>query len=212
MLEIEPTVRLGVVIPTLDQTRLLLGLLNSLETRHPHKLFLIDNAVLGLSVAASWNRGIAAAFAWGADYALVLNDDILLHPCTVDRLVRWARSKPCGLICAYDIRCVGLDANGLAAYEPPDPGEDQGVQDFCCFLLPRTTWQQVGPFDESFARAYYEDIDYEYRLKQQGLWLGRTTGAPCYHYGSQTGSRHATPQDWDRNREYFRQKWGTVPC
>jgi len=207
----EDEVTLGVVIPTLDQTRLLLELLNSLETRHPHRLFLIDNAVLGLSVAASWNRGIEAAFRWGADMALVINDDVLLHPCTVDRLVQRLQAKPCGLICAYDIRNVGLDATGLANYPVPNPGIDEGVQDFCCFLLPHQTWSRVGPFDETFTRAYYEDIDYEYRLKQHGLWLGRTTGAPCYHFGSQTGSRHAKPEDWDRNREYFRRKWGVVP-
>lgn len=212
MEQTEFAVKLGVVIPTLDQTTLLLQLLNSLQTRHPHRLFIIDNATLGLSVAASWNRGITDAFDWGADMVLVLNDDLLLHPCTVDRLVTHALTKPTGLVCAYDVRNVGLDAAGLATYQVPDPGEDQDVQDFCCFLLPRATWGQIGPFDENFTTAYFEDIDYEYRLKQVGLWLGRTLSAPCYHYGSQTGSRLVPPEVWDHNREYFRQKWGVVPC
>ena len=46
------------------------------------------------SCAKTWNFAVKDAFARGFDYALVLNNDVLLHPETIDRLVdRFEESK-----------------------------------------------------------------------------------------------------------------------
>jgi GT2 family glycosyltransferase len=41
----------------------------------------------------------------------------------------------------------------------------QGLGTWCCFVLPVATWEEVGDFDEGFAKCYWEDSDYAYRFK-----------------------------------------------
>ena len=40
---------------------------------------------------------------------------------------------------------------------------------FACFKLEAKLWKQIGPFDERFWPAYYEDMDYKIRLKRLGI-------------------------------------------
>ncbi|MEW6056121.1 MAG: hypothetical protein AB1540_05855, partial [Bdellovibrionota bacterium] len=75
------------------------------------------------------------------------------------------------------------------------------------------TFDKVGFFDEKFLIGGYEDTDYCYRLRKEGLAYGVSGAAFIHHFGSQTlgefkkrGDKHA-----EHNRNYFISKWGVDP-
>ena len=179
-------IKVGAVFVNFRRPDLLLQAVNSLETTHQWRLFVIDNATLKLpSLAAAWNRGIEAAVAWGAGRILVSNDDVLFHPCTMDHLVERAVLKDYGFLCPTD---VGSEhgAAGLASLPTPVSGE------------------------EGFTPAYFEDTDYNLRLGLAGRPGMTTTYAPFFHYGGASGG--PPPGSVDRNRRRFIEKWkDTVP-
>jgi len=52
------------------------------------------------------------------------------------------------------------------------------------FALRRSTWETVGPFDEGFFPAYYEECDYCYRVRLQGQAVGYVPAARVRHFHS----------------------------
>jgi GT2 family glycosyltransferase len=98
-----------------------------------------------LSVSASWNE----AFRRFGDWIIVANDDVEIGPDTIAEFVRAAESTPKPLITSN----IG--------------------QGFPMFLLKQQAFRDVGPFDEQFAPAYYEDTDYLHRLHKAGLGVVR---------------------------------------
>lgn len=207
--EVPGEVKVGVVFVNYRRPELLLQALNTLETTHIHKLFIVDRARLEAeipSLAAAWNRGIEAALAWGADWVLVSSDDVLFHPCTVDHLIERAEQKGYEFLCPFDVLGRrGLDAAYLASLDPPETGQDEQAADYSCFLLAPGLYREVGPFDERFVPAYYEDSDYNVRLSLAGKYGMLTSYAPFFHYGGASGG--VGPKIRDRNRELFIAKW-----
>lgn len=83
--------------------------IDSIKTKYSHRILVIDNGSTDQTqeeatklvsekfiyqrndtawcCSKSWNFGVKNGIDWGADYFLVLNNDILLHPETIDRLV-----------------------------------------------------------------------------------------------------------------------------
>ena len=205
-------IKVGAVFVNFRRPDLLLQAVNSLETTHHWRLFVIDNATLKLpSLAAAWNRGIEAAVAWGAGRILVSNDDVLFHPCTIDHLVERAVLKDYGFLCPTDVaKEQGLDPAGLASLAPPSDGVDRFEANYSCFMLSPSLYDEIGPFDEGFTPAYFEDTDYNFRLGLAGLPGTTTTYAPYFHYGGASGG--PPPGSADRNRRRFIEKWkDTVP-
>jgi len=200
-------VRLGAVFVNFKRPDLLFAALNTLETEHRLKLFIVDNSTGRLpSLAAAWNRGISQALAWGADWVLVSNDDVLFHPLTLDRLVERAAEKGYGFLCPVDIRKeYGLGPEDIARFTPPDVGEDRPEANYSCFLLSPALYREIGPFDEAFTPAYFEDADYNLRLGLAGKPGMTTTYAPYFHYGGASGGIPRSVAD--RNRCYFIDKW-----
>lgn len=203
-------VRLGAVFVNYRRPDLLFSALRSMETTHRVKVIVIDKAYLNLpSLAAAWNRGIEAAIAWGADWVLVSSDDVIFHPCTVDHLVERASEKGYGLLCPCDVHAhLGLGPADLAAMPEPQTGEDQQAADYAAFLISPELFREVGPFDERFAPAYYEDSDYNLRLGQAGRPAMMTSYAPFYHYCGASGG--VSTEVGNRNRAYFIAKWQAI--
>jgi len=206
--------RLGVVSVNYRRPDLLLGAINSLETTHDHKFFIVDRATLGAevpSLSAAWNRGIEAALAWRAQWVLVTCDDVLFHPCTVDHLVERAQDRGYGFLSAYEVQTrLHLGPRDLAALPVPEDGLDEQAADYSCFLLSAGLFREIGPFDEAFVPAYFEDTDYNLRLGLAGKPGMLTAYAPYFHYGGASGG--IAPEIAQRNRDYFVAKWkGVVP-
>jgi len=148
------------IVPVLARPELLYRMVNSIDHPVGH-LVIIDNGdVVGippatlpgidkvsvvrlpsnLGVAAAWNLGIKLTP--HAPWWLICNFDITFPP---GALERFAAIQTGGLV--------------LSAAAPP----------WACFAVHDETIQHVGLFDESFYPAYWEDIDYERRVRSAGI-------------------------------------------
>ena len=130
------------------------------------------------------NQGVAAAY---GELVLLLNNDAVLRAgslaaacetLTADASVGAVggrivllngRLQEAGSIVWQDGSCLGYARN-----QPADCGESMFVRDvdYCsgAFLLfRRATFDALGGFDDAFAPAYYEEVDFCLRLWQNGL-------------------------------------------
>lgn len=196
-------------IPTLCRYDLLDDLLRSAEagSLHPSGYVIIDNgggygrsrldAVLGperapvaelvtpgrnMGVAASWNWMLAEAEA--ANEPLVISNDD----------VRFTRSTFADL--ASELATTAfVEGEGWALF-----GQRPEVV------------RRVGYYDENFWPAYYEDVDYDLRLRRAGIVPVRVITEPFQHVGWAT-TRSQEDARWlaegrERNHQYFLKKWG----
>lgn len=143
-----------------------------------------------LGVAASWNALAPQA----AGYNLIIsNDDITFAPDTIAQLLAVAESTSrAGIVSAIE------------------------GQRFSLFWLNDAAYADVGPFDEAFQMAYFEDNDYAWRLTLNRWQLALAPSAVT-HVGSATiaamtpeqmAAKHAA---YAHNEAYYRRKWGGPP-
>ncbi len=182
------------------------------------------------SVAASWNQGLRWVFGQGAEYALVVNNDLRLRPDTFRHLVEdgsgfvtavgtqdpakiepysdLSEAKPGETV--YTV----LTADGrMIHYTEPNPDAKRDHPDFSCYLIRREVYEKVGPFDEDFKGGYCEDSDTHLRMHQAGI-TAICLDLPFLHYGAQTialaseEEARSISEQAGRNRALFKQKHG----
>lgn len=189
-------------------------------------------------VAASWNQGVKAAFEDPeCYYVAILNNDIVLHPKTLDHLMKFM-DKTGYLMTTGDNIKDRMSIQNLLSLELPvaytdfdcNPISDWRAEgpDFSCYLINRDTIDIIGWFDENFEQAYCEDQDYHARcqrahahtkvhndqgIEAERIHFKRLTTAPYYHYASQTiarnvALRHDISTAHGRNQAYYMTKWG----
>lgn len=139
-----------------------------------------------IGVAASWNRILRYAHGRG-EPVVISNDDVVLS--------RGAFEELCEMLYAgkYDF------VNGLG---------------WALFGQTAACTEKAGYYDENFYPAYYEDCDYDIRLKLAGVPRGQIA-SPVEHVGWATTrelQNQSEHNEWlRRNYEYFCQKWGGAP-
>jgi GT2 family glycosyltransferase len=218
--------------------------LDSIRTSHSHRIVLVDNGstdetfqeasrLIGPSfvyrrnesnsgTCKAWNWGISRSFEDAADanLALVLNNDVLLHPECIDRLVaRMDRGDDrLGVLTAMDVRQEIAGPQALFSMRAEDRAgfAERDGANFSAFMLTRSSWERVGPFDEAFYPAYFEDNDYIYRTRLAGLLTVTLPTALFYHYGCRTQPEaFAAPtvarSAFLRCQDYYIRKWGGTP-
>ena len=164
------------------------GDLDQWITAHPEWILLCRGGNLG--VAASWNLG-AELFpdekAW-----LICNDDIWFPPGILRQFCEFG-----------DARCESREALRLNDSSP-----------YYCFIHTRKNIEDFGTFDENFWPAYYEDCDYNVRIRRSG-------GTMRNCFPGQNQVNHGKPRcggmDYNAmlqgaglfNRRYWTQKWGS---
>ncbi len=200
--------KFSIVIPTINRADLLkenyedlisTGLLDQSEG-----LIIIDNGQQDLSfishskvtiftepknlgVAASWNKGIKYSFeVLNCTHAIVLNDDIVFGK-------------------TFDI------INKLLL-EAPNSFFVSGYF-WSVFIIPKTIYLIVGPFDEQFYPAYFEDNDYYHRIKKSNLeYLGKDELTPKIMRNSQTIQKNPSlNSNFGANMQKYIAKWGGPP-
>lgn len=194
-------------VPTLCRYDLLDELLRSVErgTLQPSRTIIVDNgggydAAHAKTISSGAvevvvpgkNLGVAAS--WnrlmelaGGESVAISNDDILFAPDTFESLA-------------------------FAVVDYPFAAADG----FACFAITEECRKTVGWFDEHFYPAYFEDIDYHYRMRLSEL---RSTGAapPESHGGSctvravSTDMRQVIDRGYRENQAYYARKWGGAP-
>lgn len=214
--------------------------LDSIRTSRPYRVVLVDNGSTdetrekasklvsptfvhrryekNIGAAGAWNWGIADGFEKGARYVLVLNNDILLHPHCIDRLIDRIECGDIALATALDLRDELATADDV--FRVPSEAKiavpESEHPNFSAFLVSRHCWEMVGPFDEKFYPAYFEDNDYHYRILMAGLRAINYPPAMFYHYGSRTQNEACAaplvPSSlFDENRRRYVEKWGGPP-
>lgn len=154
-----------------------------LHGRFPELPYLQTGANLGY--AGGNNRGFEWALANGADYVLVLNDDTVVDPDCVTRLVDAARETGAAVtapqILYFDEpelvwygggrlsigRGMGYHLRENTPIDPAQQREDVTFVCGCCFLMRADVLRTVGGFEESFF-AYAEDTELSLRLQRLG--------------------------------------------
>ncbi|GAC1366451.1 MAG: glycosyltransferase family 2 protein [Herpetosiphon sp.] len=172
----------------------------ALSRRFP-SIALIRN-VANSGFAYSANRGINAAFAAGADFAFLFNNDAIVEPATLPTLQSAVASDP--LIAAampmiyfhadpQKIQSTGLRVNRNTGYseqigwQQHDRGqfsttEEREALHGCAMLIRRTAWQAVGPFWEPYF-AYFEESDWCLRARGLGSRLLFVPASRVWHHG-----------------------------
>jgi O-antigen biosynthesis protein len=162
-----------------------------------------------LSVAAIWNVGLSMVFdKLHCEAAICLNNDTELLPCTARLLVEDGGGFVTG---------VSVDQwPTIINIEQLDPSLRRPHPDMSCFLIRKWVWEKVGEFDERFEIAFVEDLDMDMRMYKAGI-RAYCLDLPFLHHRSST-LKNAEPAEArriqiqaDKNREYFKKKWGMVP-
>ena len=102
---------------------------------------------------------------------------------------------------------------GLETGTSPHAGQVLAQQFACCAIMPEMI-ERVGYLDETFAPAYYEDIDYDRRARLAGMTIHVHQAVVVEHERSGP-HRSMSPVDkaaadraFSDNRAYFIRKWG----
>lgn len=192
------------VIPTINRKDLLVDALHWYSNNLPNtSIYVLDNGnqdiplyprviitmtETNLGVAGSWNYLLTRAFSIGYSHVLVLNDDVILQ-----------RSE--GEISAMIERSDNL------TFHKPRP-----FYNWSAFIISKEIYNKVGNFDENFKRAFFEDNDYEYRMKLQGINIKYQDDLnPQVYRNSQTIEKNPLLGGYIENKELYIKKWGGLP-
>lgn len=139
-----------------------------------------------LGVARSWNLAFSL---FGNETLIISNDDVRFHKDTIRVMVEHKD--------AADFIYPTIKPENM----------------FSLFLMSYYTWLHVGPFDQNFYPAYFEDNDYHRRMKLHGV-RELCVNTTYSHVGSATIKTY-TPEEMEfhhesfrRNERYYKQKWG----
>lgn len=161
---------------------------------------------VNLGFAGGVNAGLRAA---RGDVFVLLNQDCIVQPGWLDALLDALNAHP-----EFGIAgCTLLNADGSinhagAQLRKPialgqhftDRGGDQPrAVDYvtgAAMAIRRSTWDTIGPFDDGFYPAYYEEVDYCYRARRHGLEIGYAPTAAVRHLFTSREWQHDPLKSW----------------
>jgi len=187
---------------------------------------ILNDANLGF--AAGNNVGLAAA---SGDFMLLLNNDTVVTPGWLDRLLRPALADPrVGLVGPVTNNITGVQKlagisyqartlNGLDKFAARHAARHAGksapalwIVGFC-LLIRREVVERLGGLDEIYGQGNYEDTDYCLRAFLAGFRAVIAQDCFIHHVGS--ASFDAAGVDYQKqiagNFEIFRRKWNLDP-
>lgn len=164
------------------------------------------------SLSTAWNLGLRYVWRQGGEQALVVNDDVRLHPCLAFQLLRVQRETNALFVSGVGVREADWHPEAYTF------GGSQGGPDFSCFLLTRAGHERY-PFDVKFVPAFCEDLDAHrrYMLGGDGARIF-SVNLPFLHIqgGSRTINRSPEArQAFERlaeiGRRHYEASWGGPP-
>lgn len=194
-----------IAIPTINRKDLLVDALSwYLRNLPTTEIIVLDNGQQGmmsadprltvfeskenLGVAGSWNWLMRKAFDRGYDNILMLNDDVILQ-----------RSE--GEVAAM------IDRGTTNTFH-----RCRSFYNWSVFILRKPIFEKVGDFDENFKKCFFEDNDYEYRMRLSGVTIKYEDDLnPQVYRNSQTIEKNPLLGGYLENREYYIKKWGGLP-
>ncbi len=190
--------------------------------------------------SAGNNAGIRLALELGAEYVLLLNNDTLVEPDFLKRLMEAGMDIPadsvmtCTILYAddkekiwyaggsYNLRTAKVSQLGMG--KGWQPVQDKLVEvtfaSGCCMCIPASVIRDVGFLDESYF-LYEEDTDYCYRLWKKMIKIYYVPKAIIYHKVSSSTSKTKkisgiTQYYMIRNKyffinKYYKDCWKIIP-
>lgn len=173
--------------------------------------------------AAANNQGLAAA---RGEYLVLLNNDTVVPPGWLTRLIRHLERPEIGLVNAVtnfsgnesrvDVPYTDIsDMPEFARARGRDfDGEffDIRVAAMYCVGMRRDAFERIGPLDEKFGIGMFEDDDYSHRARIAGYRVVCAEDAFVHHHG-QASFKKLTPEEyqkiWDVNQAWYEKKWKT---
>lgn len=173
--------------------------------------------------AAAANQGLAAA---AGEYLVLLNNDTQVTPGWLRTLKNHLRrDRGLGLIGPVT-NSIGNEAKVDLVYDSMDDmllsaarftrrhiGEVFMLRTlaFFCVMMPRGTYEQVGPLDEAYGRGYFEDDDYCRRVEQAGLRIACARDVFVHHQLSASFNQLRSRERqalFARNKAIYEARWG----
>jgi hypothetical protein len=162
-----------------------------------------------LGFAGGYNEGIKHALKSGASQIFLLNNDTVIEPETISKLMAspWDVAVP--KILFYDKPdCIwsagarwrafppGVVMIGFRQQDGPlyDTSHRLEYATACALMIQRQVLEIVGGFDPEFVN-YMEDYDFAHRVKEAGFSMGFVSEAKVFHKVSQTLGEY-TPRRW----------------
>lgn len=194
--------------------------LRELAAIHPNVRVLTNARNLGFAPAV--NQGLADA---AGDVLVLLNNDTVVPPGWLTGLVRHLEVPDLGLIgpvtnraaneaqIEVDYHTYGEFLDFARAYTEAHAGQTVEASRLImfCAAMRRDAYERVGPFDEQFAVAMFEDDDYVLRARQAGYRIECAEDVFIHHFGQATIGHLAASREYgalfDRNRRRFEEKW-----
>ena len=194
--------------------------LSAAEAGIPHGVRTVAHAE-NLGVAPGWN---SAAWAALGDVLVFANDDIELGPGSLAALEDAVRRPDVGVAGPVGAAWDFAAGRHLAMLDGHDlhPGELREVDAVSGFLFAvrREVFERVGGFDEAYAPASWEEVDFACAVRAAGLrsyvvggvdvaheW-GISAGAPVWRRVRWGGRSELLWSIHRRNRRHFLAKWG----
>jgi GT2 family glycosyltransferase len=194
----------------------------------------IDRGALGVgsdvaSVDLGTNRGVApgwnaAARAAGGEVLVFCNDDVRLGAGSLARLAGALEADPSAGVVGPVGSQWDLRTGHHVSWVHAGPGEREcDVVSGFLFACRRETWEAVGGFDEFYAPASFEEVDFCTAARAAGRRCLVVDGIECEHeWGVSKRQMPWARARWDgrsetwrsihrRNRRHFLAKWAGHP-
>ena len=190
------TIALG--IPTINQAELLQPLLERYsENWYGRHTYIIDNGNQKIDPVGSKQRIVKMSYNLG---------------------VAGSWNLLCRTIFGFGYSHIDIywnkNADDIESYIEQNPADFYvGLGQWCCFVLPYETYEKVGMFDDKFVNAYFEDNDYEYRMKLLGLSVHKNEFFNPDEYKQSQSIRkdHSLNVNFESNKMRYIEKWGGFP-
>jgi GT2 family glycosyltransferase len=195
--------------------------LGELAQRNPHIHVVLNRHNGGFARAC--NQGAALA---DGDVLVMLNDDTLVTPGWLPRLIAPLRDRAVGLCGAVTNR-IGNEAEIPASYrtwgellefaavrarEHDGAVFDIRTPTMFCLALRRDAWERIGPLDQRFEVGMLEDDDYAMRAREAGYRLVCAEDAFVHHFGETSFGKLVPTGRYgeilEENKRRFEEKWG----
>ena len=171
------------------------------------------------------NQGMAAA---GGEYILLLNNDVVVTPGWLERMLACAGKRPeIGIVgprsnyvsgpqlvegVGYDTHTLkGLTefSNKFAEANPKQAQQVLRVVGFC-MLIKRTVIEKIGGMDDRYGLGNFEDDDFSLRAAIAGFQSWIALDCFIHHFGHRTfiGEKVDLGESLHKNWDVFKEKWG----
>jgi len=242
---------IAIIIPYVNLPDYVIELLYTICTKYSYHIYLIDNNSneetkkklksleereyltivyneTNIGCASAWNQGIELAILeHEIDYAVILNNDVLLHKDCVDNMIKVINKYGIPFVSGFDVAKECEYPKQILEQRLPDKKFIVDAPQFSCYALSiklldilkereQGVEEYPGRFDQKFYPAYFEDNDFHYRLKLKHERGVATSDALYYHYGSRTIKENVDVGEisdsyYIQNKQRYIEKWGGEP-